>query len=900
MEYPYTSLNQEERKQDIRIHYMDSIIDIIAVAFFVGIVGITYQLTGLVAAERELGMSQLIDCMIPKTDHWQPQAARFLAAHLALDLIYAPGWIIMAFVLAVGVFTNTSASIQIIFHLLAGLSLSSFALFGASFFRKAQLSGITAVIVCLLLGIISQLVPVNTDGGIIILSLLFPPMNYVYFTKIMASWEKHNLSMNLIKSAPQDFLSLPGIILWFFTIIQIVVYPVLGALVERLLFGTRSQNRRIALAPGSPTAIVISDFRKDFKPNWFYRKIVPILGSRRYPIRAVDNLNLNVVSGEIMVLLGANGSGKSTTLEAVSGLSKITSGEITLNYREGSNGFGLCPQKNVLWESLTVKEHVKIFSGLKAGKKPDEIGQLYDLITACDLEHKSESRSKNLSGGQKRKLQLAMMFTGGSSICCVDEVSSGLDPISRRKIWEILLAERGRRTILLTTHFLDEADILADHIAILSKGTLKTQGSSVELKNKLGSGYKFHINHMPASAITHYPLGVEYDKHEYSVADSSQAADFVMQLQKKGIEEYCVSGPTLEDVFLKVAEEAQASSEPPLEYFGPGDIKDSKGGLSVNQAPHLLTGKRIDMRLQTWILLCKRAIILRRNFVPYVAAFVVPIVATGLVTLFLKNFNRPGCSGPGTIPMANSESLLSRKNAQIVLGPPNKISLPILKEFLASLSGASITDDTSTEFENNIYTVNTIQEFRSHITTKFHDVAPGGIFLGDDISPPTFAWLAEDGMSLPIILQNAMDNLLMNFSITSQYQVFDVPLPSNFGDALQLTVYFGLAMAVYPAFFSLYPTMERLHHIRTLHYSNGVRNLPLWLAYLLFDSSIVLALSGLIVAIFSAASNTWYHTEYLFIVFFFYGLSATLLSYTVSLVATSQLSSFAFAAGGQA
>src|SRR5206468_9079805 len=119
--------------------------------------------------------------------------------------------------------------------------------------------------------------------------------------------------------------------------------------------------------------------------------------------------------------------------------------------------------------------------------------------TAVDLAPKINAMSKTLSGGQKRKLQLGMMLTGGSAVCCVDEVSSGIDPLSRRKIWDILLAERGKRTIILTTHFLDEADLLADHIAILSKGTLRATGSSVELKDKLGGGYRVHV---PKGSIT--------------------------------------------------------------------------------------------------------------------------------------------------------------------------------------------------------------------------------------------------------------------------------------------------------------------------------------------------------------------------------------------------------------
>ena len=147
----------------------------------------------------------------------------------------------------------------------------------------------------------------------------------------------------------------------------------------------------------------------------------------------------------------------------------------------------------MLWDELNVFEHVRIFNQLKSVGKYDTRNQIEELIRACDLGHKLKARSKTLSGGQKRKLQLAMMFTGGSKVCCVDEVSSGLDPLSRRKIWEILLAERGDRTFLLTTHFLDEADILADYVAILSRGLLKAKGTSVQLKHEVGAGY--HITY---------------------------------------------------------------------------------------------------------------------------------------------------------------------------------------------------------------------------------------------------------------------------------------------------------------------------------------------------------------------------------------------------------------------
>lgn len=137
---------------------------------------------------------------------------------------------------------------------------------------------------------------------------------------------------------------------------------------------------------------------------------------------------------------------------------------------------------------MTVREHVRIFSDLKCLEAVNH-EVVNDLVKGVDLVGKLPAKAKTLSGGQKRKLQLAMMFAGGSSVCCVDEVSTGLDPISRRRIWEILLAERTRRTIIMTTHFLDEADYLADDIAIMYKGALRASGTSASLKQAYGNGY---------------------------------------------------------------------------------------------------------------------------------------------------------------------------------------------------------------------------------------------------------------------------------------------------------------------------------------------------------------------------------------------------------------------------
>lgn len=911
-QYPYTSETKKQRDDNIRVRYMGGIIDILAVAFFIGMVGVTYQLTGLIASERENGMAQLLDAMMPNKQRWQPQAARIISNHVAFDIMYGPAWIVMAIILSIGVFSRTSAAIMIIFHILAGLSMSSLSIFGAAFFHKAQLSGITSTIVCMLLAVIAQVASKAGTASVAVLSLLFPPMNYVYFIVLMARFERQSLGTSLVKAAPEvnsTTSTLPGIVLWVFLVIQIVAFPILGAWVERRLYGTASKSRTIDHSETTSTAVALAGFSKHYRQKGISRLFSSATRKRGQDVVAVNDLTLTADKGTITVLLGANGSGKSTTLDAIAGLTSITTGSIQVHYPEKEGGFGLCPQKNVLWADLTVAEHVKIFNSIKSAERSKNKSEVSSLLMDCDIHRKTNAYSKTLSGGQKRKLQLAMMFVGGSSVCCVDEVSSGLDPISRRKIWDILLAERGRRSIILTTHFLDEADLLSDHIAILSKGSLRAAGTAVELKHKLGSGYRVHVYRQgTGKKVPRYediPGNDLYDQTVYSLPNSAAAAAFVARLEEDGIREYQVNGPTIEDVFLKVAEEIRLDEDDSERSPSPVSLSEKETDTKVvtipntrekASMPQLVTGKRIGMPQQAWVLFRKRFVVLRRNYLPYMAALLIPIIAAGLVTLFLKNFQKAGCSPQSSISISDIASLSSQVSYNLVVGPSSKLPRAALAQFAQSLPGAGEPGSTNlTGFIESLHMVDTLDEFHNYIDARFANVTPGGFFLGQGSAPPTFAWRGNGDISFATIIQNAFDSFLTGVSISNQYQAFDQPWGASVGSALQMITYFGLAMSVYPAFFALYPTIERLRNVRALHYSNGVRALPLWLAYMTFDFIIVLLVSAIAVIILLTYSNIWYHGEYLFLVFFLYGLAATLMSYVVSLFARSQLAAFAFA-----
>jgi ABC-type multidrug transport system ATPase subunit len=872
--------------------------------------------------------------------------------------MYVPGWAIIGVVLGVGVFAQTSMAIVIIYHILVGLSLASFSILGASFFKKAQLSGITMAIITLLLGVLAQVLKIHDTGSVAILSLLFVPCNYVFFIIFMARYERQKLATDLVRSAPDNPWHLPGIVLWIFLILQIFIYPVLGLMIERYLYGTASKGRSVvgtmstSDTPDTLETVQLHNFTKHYRPNWFRRKFAGFTKTPKATVIAVNDLTLSARKGQIFVLLGANGSGKSTTLDAIAGLNKVTSGSIIVN---GTGGLGIAPQKNVLWDELTVEEHIRIFNRLKSTGPRDSKEALRDLIKAIDLDRKIDAKAKTLSGGQKRKLQLGMMFTGGSSVCCVDEVSSGLDPLSRRKIWDILLAERGNRTIILTTHFLDEADLLADQIAILSKGTLRAQGSSVELKDKLGGGYRIHLQtgpgHEKAPQIDGISNHEAFGTTMYSATTSGQAARIIRKLEMEGLDDYTLSGPTIEDVFLQLADEIRAESTSSVDRDSPspdGNEKISEGkGVAIvqetNPSLELHTGRSIGFFRQGWVLFRKRATILQRNYLPYIVAFLLPVIAAGLVSLFLKNFKAVGCAPASSVSLSDVESPSTLYAFDMVVGPSSRFSAATLASLYAPVLPAILP--------GALNTVDSLDRFNSYIATNFANVTPSGFFL--DGTQTTLAYKGDGDIYYSIFGQNIMDIMLTNISIGTQFASFDIPWAPSTGDSLQLVVYFGLAMAAYPGFFALYPTVERTRNIRGLEYSNGVRSLPLWLAYLTFDFLIVLVSSALSIIIFAASSSAWYveylflfchipreqslagmclefglisapkfednlqfsnwhplrkhanktyryHIGYLFVVFMLFGMVSILLAYVVSLFAKTQLSSYAFAAAGQA
>ncbi|XP_014794448.1 PREDICTED: retinal-specific ATP-binding cassette transporter [Calidris pugnax] len=229
-------------------------------------------------------------------------------------------------------------------------------------------------------------------------------------------------------------------------------------------------------------------------PGVCIQNLVKIFANRPKP--AVDGMNITFYEGQITAFLGHNGAGKTTTLSILTGLFPPTSGtvligglDIQTHMDSIRHRLGMCPQYNILFNHLTVAEHILFYSQLKGRSRDEAEQELETMLEDMGLAHKRNEEAQNLSGGMQRKLSVAIAFVGEAKVVVLDEPTSGVDPYSRRSIWDLLLKYRSGRTIILSTHHMDEADILGDRVAIISQGKLFCSGSPVFLKNCFGSGF---------------------------------------------------------------------------------------------------------------------------------------------------------------------------------------------------------------------------------------------------------------------------------------------------------------------------------------------------------------------------------------------------------------------------
>ena len=208
---------------------------------------------------------------------------------------------------------------------------------------------------------------------------------------------------------------------------------------------------------------------------------------------AVNNLNLNVPEGEIFAFLGVNGAGKTTTIRMLTGLTAPTSGDakvlghsILTEPNEVKKLANLSPQETSVAPNLTVQENLEFIAGIYGFSKEESRQKAGEIMEEFGFDEIRTSRAKTLSGGWQRKLSIAMALITDPKILYLDEPTLGLDVLARRELWKVIRSLKGKVTVILTTHYMEEAEELSDHIAVLAKGRLMAVGTLAELQAKIG------------------------------------------------------------------------------------------------------------------------------------------------------------------------------------------------------------------------------------------------------------------------------------------------------------------------------------------------------------------------------------------------------------------------------
>jgi ABC-2 type transport system ATP-binding protein len=280
---------------------------------------------------------------------------------------------------------------------------------------------------------------------------------------------------------------------------------------------------------------------------------------------AVDGINLSIKEGKLFSLLGPNGAGKTTAIKMLCCLLKPSSGTATIMGRDIQEDplavkqiIDVSPQETAIAEHLNAWENLSLIGGIRGLAKKEVKKRSEELLEMVGLAKRAKEQVRKYSGGMKRRLSIAMALVSDPQVLFLDEPTLGLDPQSRRGIWEHITELKGKKTIVLTTHYLEEADALADRIAIIDEGKIAALGTPQELKDSISDLQVMVVKakNLPPDVIEGlkeiYPEVKATEDGIEIIAKELSFYEIVDYLRPKGvaIQSTSLKQPTLDDVFL--------------------------------------------------------------------------------------------------------------------------------------------------------------------------------------------------------------------------------------------------------------------------------------------------------------------------------------------------------------
>ncbi|XP_067637687.1 phospholipid-transporting ATPase ABCA3 isoform X2 [Eurosta solidaginis] len=602
---------------------------------------------------------------------------------------------------------------------------------------------------------------------------------------------------------------------------------------------------------------------------------------------AVKGLSVNLYEDEITVLLGHNGAGKTTTISMLTGMFPPTAGtailngsDIRTNIEGARQSLGICPQHNVLFDDMSVANHIVFFSRLKGLKGAEIQAEVDKYLKMIELEDKANVASANLSGGMKRKLSVCCALCGGTKVVLCDEPSSGMDPSARRQLWDLLQSEKIGRTLLLTTHFMDEADVLGDRIAIMCDGELKCHGTSFFLKKKYGSGYRLICvksdgcsTDAVTSLLNKYIPGIRPEADigaelSYQLPDSysTKFEQMFRELETNSkdlrLEGYGVAITSMEEVFMKVGAENSGNGTKKEQMaimngssgYNDEDIESMSSDNKFAENALLLRGT--DLYCNQWqaMFLKKFLYALRKKLLLFIQNLL-PIFFVVVTILISRNAStfRPLPAMKISLTQYPKTYTVLETASDVVPGSTEARIAAEYKSF-ASSYGANHPLQTTGERNFTEYILDLGKTEQVRINSRYMAAAT---VSAEKIT----AWLNNQPLHTAPLTVNLVHNAMAKVVVgpESSISVTNYPLPYSLETKLaqlnagtnvgtQLATNVGFCMCFVSAFYILFLIKERETRSKLLQFVGGVRVWTFWFSQLLCDL-ITYLVSALIIII---------------------------------------------------
>ena len=654
--------------------------------------------------------------------------------------------------------------------------------------------------------------------------------------------------------------------------------------------------------------------------------------------KAVDGVNLNFYRDEIFALLGHNGAGKTTLISILTGMYEATKGKALydgINILDSNNmdlfreKLGICPQHDILFEDLNIREHLEMFSIFKGVESNNVEAEVNKVLHDFQLENIQHMIARNLSAGQRRKLSIAIALIGGSQVIFLDEPSSGMDITSRRNLWEILKRQSEGKIIILTTHYMEEASVLGQRIGIINAGHMKCVGSPLFLIEKYGKYMSLNVfkdedadDKRIVEFVKSLAKNVEYEilseeiMFRISVKDNNNIEKklrkevdipkffqiFDKNLTDLKIKSYSASMPTLEDVFLNVA--AEDSKKSKLEKENEMAIEDENDKILFSSNLKEDYSQKSKFKNDFYSCIKRRYLITKRDVKGFLMEIFCPIILV-LFGLLISKVEMTYHSAPYVIDI----NITGKQNILFASITDNNIEDYFINDIDVVTSkklenfGPYFKNkkEAIKEFVEKIYEIsNSTEDSKNHEVDMTSDSYVGYftslLMLEDDNNKYQFVMILNTRVKHcvaifpPYLLQSIIEKscghkINIKYTHSPLPMTYDLKEQTVIGNNLAIVFFISIAFALMPANFISLLVKERINNSKHLMRISGINIISYWICNYIFELIKYYFTAGICVLLLWAFD---YYKEYLYILYLTYGPAMISITYALSFLFSNE------------